>query len=102
MLHFLISIIILNTSLDNALEIVHSGQQVWMFVLPSYHDKVFLLQKLTQIIEDNLQEVRNRNGGLDRSTKSTLNIATLTRSGKLKTKKKSKKEGNMVSDLFGI
>lgn len=76
---------------------------MWMFVLPSYHDKVFLLQKLSQIIEDNLQEARNRNGGMDKSTKSTLNIATLTRSGTLKGKKKqAKKEGKIVSELFGI
>jgi hypothetical protein len=57
------------------------------------------MQKLNQIIEENLQEARARNGGMDgnKSGKSALNIATL-RSGK-KNKKKGKKE--TISELFG-
>jgi hypothetical protein len=83
---------------ENALEIIHAGQQIWMFVLPSYHDKVFLMQKLNQIIEDNLQEARARSSGYELG-KSKLNIVTLSRSGKLKTKRTKGKEGK--SEIFG-
>eukprot|EP00026_Physarum_polycephalum_P001560 Phypoly_transcript_01562.p1 GENE.Phypoly_transcript_01562~~Phypoly_transcript_01562.p1 ORF type:complete len:996 (+),score=153.51 Phypoly_transcript_01562:124-3111(+) len=79
---------------ENALEIIHSGQDIWMFVLPSYHDKVFLMQKLNQIIDENLQETR-RAGGPDKVGKSTLNMATLSRT---KSKKKKKGLGDMFSD----
>jgi hypothetical protein len=54
------------------------------------------MQKLNQIIEDNLQETRLRNfAGADKSGKSTLNIATLSRS---KSKKKKKGLGDIFSD----
>ncbi len=77
--------------LENSIEIVHVSHQIWIFVLPSYHDKVFLMQKLEAIVEANLAEAKDNRNTVDKS-KSALNIATLSRSGKLPTERKKKRD----------
>lgn len=85
---------------ENAIEIVHVGDLIWMFVLPTYHDKVFLFQKLEQLIADNARDAAAAGQGLTSSDKSpsrsALNIATLTRSGTM-----TKADRQRVKKAFG-
>lgn len=97
---------------ENALEIIHVGQQIWMFILPTYHDKVFLFQKLESLIEENLKEAKRlhtrvKPTSLDLGqSKSALNVSsrsTPPSSHKPTKRKAATKAGGQisVSELFG-
>jgi len=47
---------------ENALEIIHVGRQIYIFISPTYHDKVFFTQKLEGLIEEHLAEACKRRG----------------------------------------
>lgn len=58
-------VIINNTHSENALEIIHVGRQIYIFISPTFHDKVFFMQKLEGLIEAHLNEACKRRSSAD-------------------------------------